>query len=102
VSVSAEPTVSQREFDEYKEHQRELREADLRERAQIRDDLSQLRTERDDDIKAAVALAVAAAFKELGADRRATLGQRIAGIAAGASVVAAWVGLFELWHSLAH
>lgn len=97
--MSAEPTVSRREFDEYKEHQRELRESDLRERAQLRDDQKRLSSERDDDIKAAVQLAVAAAFKELGETRRSSVGQRIAAVGAGAGLVAAWVGLVELWRS---
>lgn len=121
-----EPYVSQNAFDEYKEYQRELRKADDRDRAQLRSDLGQLRADRDDDIKDAVAIAVGAAakeafkelrtqneqsikaavsaavtaaFQEIGATRRATRGERIAEVAAGAGVVAACVAVIALWQS---
>lgn len=74
--MSAEPTVSQREYDRFVK----TTDEDI---AQLRRDFDELKKQRDDDIKTA---------KQV----------RIAAIAAGASVVAAWVGLFELWHSLAH
>ena len=74
--MGAEQTVSQREYDRFVKTTDEAI-------AQLRDDLKDLREERDDEVKSA---------KQV----------RIAAIAAGASVVAAWVGLFELWHSLGH
>lgn len=72
--MSAEPTVSQREYDRFVK----TTDEDI---AELRTAVAALKKQREDDIKAA---------KQL----------RIAAIAAGASVVAAWVGLFELWRSL--
>lgn len=74
--MSAEPTVSQREYDRFVK----TTDDDI---AQLRTDFDALKKQRDDDIKTA---------KQV----------RIAAVAAGASVVAAWVGLFELWRSFGH
>ena len=79
--------VSQREFDEYKEHQRELRETDRRELARLRTALEGHEEQHEDDLKAAIE------------SRNATWTRRIAAVGAGAAVIAAWVTVIELWHS---
>lgn len=58
--------------------------------------IAQLRADRDDDIKAAVALAVAEAFKELGESRNTSWMRRIGAVGAGAAVVSAWVVLWQV------
>lgn len=67
--MSAEPTVSQRLFDEACKR--------------YDDQIGQLR----------------ASIKKLEDDRKTTIAQRIAGISAGAAVIATCITLLELWHS---
>lgn len=73
--------VSQREFDRY-------REAETERHAQLRRDLEALEERYDNGLKAAV---------EKQTTSRAA---RIGAVGAGAGVVAAWVAVIELWHSL--
>lgn len=90
--MSAEPMVSQRLFDETcKRYDDQI--------AQLRRAHARLADERDEDVKTAVALAVAAAFKEHGKERNTSWVTRIAMVGAGAGVVAAWVALTELLRS---
>lgn len=72
--------VTQREFDRY-------REGAASEHAQLRRDLDALEERYNNGLKAA------------GEARRAGLGLRIAGISAGAGVLAACVAVITLWHS---
>jgi hypothetical protein len=72
--------VSQREFDRY-------REGAATEHAQLRHDLDELEERYDNGLKAAVE------------GRRASVGLRIAGIGAGAGVLAACAAVITLWHS---
>jgi hypothetical protein len=73
--------VSQRLFDEVcKRYDDQIK--------QLRDDVAALEKQRNDD-KQAEATA-----------RTGSRGLRIAAVGAGAAVVAAWIGLVELWNSL--
>jgi hypothetical protein len=74
--VGAEQPVSQRLFDEVcKRYDDQI--------GQLRTDVKALKQQREDDAD----------------DRRAGVGLRIAGISAGAGVLAACVAVIELWHA---
>ena len=72
--------VTQREFDRY-------REGAAGEHAQLRHDLDDLEERYENGLRAEVE------------KRRASIGLRIAGIGAGAGVLAACVAVITLWHS---
>lgn len=90
--MSAEPWVTQREYDRFVKTTDEAI-------AQLRVGQERLPDQLDEDIKTAVAAAVAAAFKARGEERSTSWVRRWAGIAAGAGLASAFVALMELWRS---
>jgi hypothetical protein len=89
VSVS-ESTVSQREFDRYAKATDDAI-------ARVERDLQRLADERDDDIRAAVAIAVASAikdaFNELADKQDKSWVRRLGFLSAAAGVASAWVAI---------